>query len=102
MRCLDCGSVPAAAPVAAASVGRYVPKFMPPGMAAAMGMPPPTADAAVVKQEPLPMVMSMSMPPPAAAPPSMGPPRPGGSDRKPRKIDMMLQTLKRRVSQAML
>ena len=63
----------------AAAGGRYVPKFMPPGMAAAM------ADVSAVKQEP--------MPPPAAA--SMGPPRAAGSDRKPRKIDMMLQTLKR-------
>ena len=56
-----------------------MPKFMPPGMAAAM------ADASAVKQEPV-------VAPPAELP-SMGPPRPGGG--KPRKIDVMLQTLKR-------
>jgi hypothetical protein len=52
---------------------------MPPGMAAAM------ADVSAVKQEPAPQ----------SAATSMGPPRAGASDRKPRKIDMMLQTLKR-------
>lgn len=75
IRPLESATVPAAA---AAASSRYVPKFMPPGMVAAL------AGGPVVKQEDeQPRV-------PAAAVP-----RSAGSDRKPRKIDMMLQTLKR-------
>ena len=74
MRAVFCSP---AAPAVAAASSRYVPKFIPPGMAAAL------AGGPSVKHE-------EARPKPAAAAP-----RAGGSERKPRKIDMMLQTLKR-------
>lgn len=69
-----------AAPAAAPASSRYVPKFMPPGMIAAL-----SGGSAVKQEEPRPRFATAA----AAAP------RAGGSERKPRKIDMMLQTLKR-------
>ena len=75
---LICPTESAAVPAtAAAASSRYVPKFMPPGMVAALAAGP------IIKQEDVQPRVAAAVP------------RSAGSDRKPRKIDMMLQTLKR-------